>query len=199
MDNKNNSWDRNSWNRNSWDRNSWDRNSGNRNSWDRNSGNRNSWDRNSWYRNSWDRNSGNRNSGNRNSGNRNSWDLNTNEPNVRIFNKDSWKKRYDIIYPNYFYFDYNHVELEWDENKQKPIKTQNEEYLKYRWKKSFNKADKEDVAKTLELPNFDYNLFEEISWITKDMIDEKLSRNKIEFDWKEFVNKEKLIEYIKNM
>ena len=43
------------------------------------------------------------------------------------------------------------------------------------WIKSFNDASKEDVAKTLKLPNFNYKIFEEVSGITKKMIQEKLS------------------------
>ena len=42
------------------------------------------------------------------------------------------------------------------------------------WQKSFNNANKKDVAKTLKLPNFNYKIFEEISGISKKMIDNKL-------------------------
>jgi len=45
------------------------------------------------------------------------------------------------------------------------------------WKQSFNNAKKEDVAKTLELPNFDYKLFEEISGITEEMFNSKLGKS----------------------
>ena len=43
------------------------------------------------------------------------------------------------------------------------------------WKESFDNASKEDVAKTLKLPNFDYKVFEEISGITRKMLDKKLA------------------------
>jgi len=46
------------------------------------------------------------------------------------------------------------------------------------WKNSFEKATKEDVALTLILPNFDYKVFEEISGITKKMIDKKLAKKR---------------------
>ena len=48
--------------------------------------------------------------------------------------------------------------------------------IKYKeaWKESFNKTTKEDVKKTLALPNFNYKIFEEISGITKKMIQDKL-------------------------
>ena len=41
-------------------------------------------------------------------------------------------------------------------------------------KSSFERAKKEDVAKTLELPNFDYDIFRKISGITKKDFDNKL-------------------------
>ena len=41
-------------------------------------------------------------------------------------------------------------------------------------KKSFEEASKEDVAKALELPNFDYQIFEEITGIAKEDFDKKL-------------------------
>ena len=96
-----NSGDRNSGDRNSGEQNSGDRNSGDLNSGDLNSGDRNSGDRNSGYLNSGDRNSGDLNSGDRNSGDRNSGDLNSGyrnsgvfcnrkkEDNVILFNKES--------------------------------------------------------------------------------------------------------------
>ena len=97
-----NSGDWNSGDWNSGDCNSGNRNSGNCNSGNRNSGNCNSgsWNSGSWNsgnRNSGNRNSGNCNSGNRNSGNRNSGDwnkcsfsngcFNTVEPKIYLFNK----------------------------------------------------------------------------------------------------------------
>jgi|LSQX01.2.fsa_nt_gb hypothetical protein len=48
------------------------------------------------------------------------------------------------------------------------------------WKRSFEKADIEDVAKALELPNFDYQIFEEITGITKEDFDKKLGVEKEE-------------------
>ncbi len=85
-----NSGYRNSGDLNSGYRNSGYRNSGYRNSGDLNSGYRNSGDRNSGYRNSGDRNSGYRNSGDLNSGYRNSGDLNSGYRNSGIFNKTNY-------------------------------------------------------------------------------------------------------------
>ena len=89
-----NSGHSNSGNYNSGNYNSGDLNSGNKNSGDLNSGNKNSG-----YLNSGDSNSGNKNSGDNNSGNKNSGDWNkcdgsngifcTEEPTIRIFDKDT--------------------------------------------------------------------------------------------------------------
>jgi len=171
--------------------NSGDWNSGNRNSGNRNSGNANSGDWNSGNWNSGNANSGNRNSGDWNSGNWNSGDwnsgfFNTDEPNVRIFNKYTDVKREDIILPNYCYFylskwvDFENMTKE--EKETNAFAEHTGGYLKtyeYKeaWKLSFDKASKKDVAKTLELPNFDYRLFEEITGITKDMIEKKLNKS----------------------
>ena len=136
-----------------------------------NTGKENSGDFNSGHRNSGHWNSGDRNSGDWNSGDRNSGYLNTDTPKLRIFNKETDIDRNNINYPSYFYFDLT----EWIEDESKTeggyLKVYN---YKEAWKISFEKASKEDVAKTLELPNFDYALFEEISGITKEMIQRKL-------------------------
>ena len=84
-----NSGNRNSGIFNSGDRNSGSRNSGSRNSGDWNSGSRNSGDWNSGSRNSGSRNSGNWNSGDWNSGNCNSGFFCTNSPKLRLFNKET--------------------------------------------------------------------------------------------------------------
>ena len=41
-------------------------------------------------------------------------------------------------------------------------------------KKSFENTTREDAAKALELPNFNYEIFEEITGITKEDFDRKL-------------------------
>ena len=99
-------------------------------------------------------NSGDWNSGNWNSGNFNSGFLNTDEPTVRIFNKDTGLKRDDIDIPDYFYFDID-----------------DKIGYKKSFIRSFEKADKKDINKTMKLPNFDFDLFEEISGITKTMLE----------------------------
>lgn len=130
------------------------------------------------------KNSGYRNSGNRNSGNWNSGNLNTIQPSLRIFNKLTKIKRENINYPDYFYFELNvwifESYMTKEEKKSNRRYKTTEGYLKqieYKeaWKLSFEKATKEDIAKTLKLPNFDYQIFEEISGISKSMLDKRLS------------------------
>jgi len=188
-DNKNNTGKLNSGNRNSGDWNSGDLNSGNRNSGNRNSGNRNSGYRNSGKLNSGDLNSGNRNSGdwnsgdlnsgnwnsgNWNSGKLNSGDLNTNEPKFRIFNKETDVSKDDIVYPHFFYFDLNSWIREYDmsdkEKEAYPSHVTTGGYLKTRdykqaWREAWDKVGEEDRKKCFELPNWDNELFKEISGI----------------------------------
>ena len=86
-------------------------------------------------------------------------------------------------FPDYWYFDLNewiNVSEMTNEDKKKYCwyKT-TDGYLrtvdyKEAWKLSFENATKEDVKKTLNLPNFNYKIFEDISGITKEMINKKL-------------------------
>ena len=71
-----------------------------------------------------------------------------------MFNKDTGLKRDDIDLPDYFYFDID-----------------DKIGYKKSFIRSFEKADKKDINKTMELPNFDFDLFEEISGITKMMLE----------------------------
>ena len=157
-------------NRNSGNRNSGNWNSGNWNSGNRNSGNRNSGD---W--NSGDWNSGDWNSGDWNSGNRNSGYFNSDEPNVRMFNKDTQFKRNEINVPSWCYFDFtvwvSHdtaTELEKVAHK-KEIETcggflKTLEY-KEAWRLAWDKASKEEHEELLKLPNWDNEVFKEITGI----------------------------------
>jgi hypothetical protein len=167
----------NSGNWNSGDRNSGYWNSGYWNSGNRNSGNWNSGDRNSGYWNSGNRNSGNWNSGNCNSGNWNSGNcnsgyFNTNEPLVRIFNKETNLKREEIHFPSFLYFDLN-VWVSHDTATDEEKKLHKKEiescggFLKtLEYKEAFriawNKASKEEHKQLLELPNWNNEIFKEI-------------------------------------
>ena len=203
MDNNNtgkqNTGDRNTGNRNTGDLNTGNRNTGYRNTGDRNTGNRNTGNRNTGYRNTGDRNTGNRNTGNRNTGNRNPGNRNTGYLNTisprqwLLFNKlvnlwdDNWNLLIEI--PNYFYFSVNTTDridrdsMTEEEQKKHPWANaiwwflrvyEVSKNLHKEWRESFDKAAKEDVAKTLDLPWFDYTIFEEITGITKEDFDKKL-------------------------
>ena len=185
----------NSGNRNSGDSNSGNRNSGNWNSGDRNSGNwnsgySNSGDSNSGYWNSGDRNSGNRNSGNWNSGDRNSGDwnsgdwnsgdrnsgfFNTDSPLVRIFNKETNIPRNNIEFPYFLYFDLT-VWVSHDtatEEEKETHKTEIEtcggflKTLSYKeaFRIAWDKAEKKEHEKLLKLPNWNNEIFKEITGI----------------------------------
>ena len=180
-----NSGNRNSGNRNSGNRNSGDCNSGNRNSGNCNSGNRNSGDCNSGDCNSggWNSggcNSGNWNSGGWNSGNWNSGDwnsgfFNSNEPNVRMFNKDTKLKKDDINIPSWCYFNltvwvsHDTATEEDKEVHKKEIETcggflKTLEY-KEAWKLAYDKTNDKEKIQLFNLPNFDVDIFKEISGI----------------------------------
>ena len=170
-----NSGYRNSGNWNSGDRNSGYRNSGNCNSGDRNSGDRNSGNCNSGDRNSGYRNSGDRNSGNWNSGDRNSGYFNTNEPPVRIFNAFTEVKKENIVFPKFLYFDLT-VWVSYDtatEEEKTKYKTEIETWggflktLEYKeaFRLAWDKASKEEHKKLLNLPNWNNDIFKEISGI----------------------------------
>ena len=170
-----NSGNRNSGNRNSGDWNSGDCNSGICNSGNRNSGNRNSGDCNSGDCNSGNCNSGDWNSGIWNSGNRNSGYFNSDEPNVRMFNKDTKFKRDDIQIPSWCYFGLT-VWVSHDTATDEEKKEHKQEIevcggflktLEYQeaWKLAWDKASKEEHKKLLELPNWDNEVFKEITGI----------------------------------
>ena len=140
-----------------------------------NSGNRNSGDWNSGNWNSGDCNSGNWNSGNWNSGNCNSGFFNTNEPFVRMFNKDTKLKKYEIDIPLFCHFDLT-VWVSHDTATEEEKEENNEEIktcggflktLDYKeaWRLAWNKASKKEHLEMLKLPNWDNEVFKEISGI----------------------------------
>jgi len=184
-----NSGDWNSGNRNSGNRNSGYRNSGYGNSGDWNSGNGNSGNRNSGDRNSGNRNSGNRNSGDWNSGDRNSGDWNSGygnstdresgifcseEGTVRMFNKETNKKWDEIDHPHFgeFYLTkwISESEMTTEEKKDDPDFYVKGGYLKkyeYKeaWANFWKDTDEENRQKFLDLPNFDSQIFKDITGI----------------------------------
>ena len=182
-----NSGNRNSGNRNSgyWnsgdcnsgDWNSGDWNSGNLNSGDWNSGNRNSGNRNSGYWNSGDCNSGNLNSGYWNSCNRSTGLFNTKERTITIFNKDSGMTFDEAAQTKWFRF-LNKYKLEltrWieyteEEKKESVIRQCIGGYLKmYTYQEAcanwWNKYTDDEKRIIMTIPNFDADVFEEITGI----------------------------------
>ena len=166
-------WNSGDCNSGNWNSGIW--NSGNWNSGNRNSGNRNSGDWNSGDWNSGDCNSGNWNSGNWNSGNCNSGFFNINEPFVRMFNKDTKLKKYEIDIPLFCHFDLT-VWVSHDTATEEEKEEHNEEIktcggflktLDYKeaWRLAWNKASKEEHLEMLKLPNWDNEVFKEISGI----------------------------------
>ena len=145
-----NSGGRNSGGRNSGNYNSGYGNSGNYNSGNGNSGNYNSGNYNSGYGNSGNYNSGGRNSGNWNSGNRQTGHFNTVEPEtINVFNSpcniDLWNKAKK---PNFLYFS-----------------TLEGKTYKESFQESFKSATDQDIKDLKALPNFDAQVFFDISGI----------------------------------
>ena len=187
-----NSGNRNSGNWNSGDCNSGNWNSGNRNSGNWNSGDCNSGNCNSGNWNSGNRNSGNWNSGNRNSGNWNSGMFNacnhanglfnTKSPKISIFNKqtkmtyEEFQEKYPEAYNLLYYSRFSltqwvcECDMTSEEKEAHPEYKVQEGYLKtYTYKEAcqrmwdgFTKTERNKIKK---LPNFDKNIFKEITGI----------------------------------
>ena len=167
-----------SWNSgdcNSGDCNSGDCNSGDRNSGSRNSGDCNSGDCNSGSWNSGDCNSGDRNSGSWNSGDCNSGYFNSNEPTVRMFNKQTNLKFGEIKIPNWCYFDLT-VWVSHDTATEKEKAEHKNEIetcggflktLEYKeaWRLAWDKVSKKEHKKLFDLPNWNNEVFKEITGI----------------------------------
>jgi hypothetical protein len=170
-----NSGDFNSGDFNSGDLNSGDWNSGNKNSGDFNSGDFNSGDLNSGDWNSGDFNSGDRNSGNWNSGNMNSGYFNSEQPKlINVFNKpcsiEIWNESkkpqfiYNLILTKWISFE----EMTEDEKINNPKAYLSNGYLKtlsYKesWENAFKEARENDIVLLKNLPNFDSDVFFEIT------------------------------------
>ena len=75
-----------------------------------------------------------------------------------MFDKEILKVDYDkIVFPSYFYF-----ELDAKLGYQKS------------WVNSFKNASKDEVKATIGLPNFDFDVFEQVTGISKRMIIKRL-------------------------
>jgi len=165
-------------------------NSGYWNSGDYNSGHWNSGYYNSGNNNSGHCNSGDYNSGHWNSGDYNSGYLNLGTPNIRIFGKETSVSRHDIVFPLFFSFRLNYwVNEDKMSDKEKeafPSYVTTGGYLKTREYKqafieSYEKATPEDRALVEKLPNFDADIFFQISGIRIG----KMDKVRCEIDGKE--------------
>ena len=153
-----NSGNSNSGHSNSGNSNSGHSNSGNSNSGNSNSGNSNSgiWNWGNWNSGNW--NSGNWNSGNWNSCNNETGFFNSKQTTVNVFNApcdvNIWDrcKKPDFIFFNEIKGSYKNT-----------------------WQDSFSQADKRQCELLINLPNFDYSVFEEITSITKEQIESVLA------------------------
>jgi len=182
-------WNTGDWNtgsRNTGDRNTGDWNTGSRNTGDRNTGDRNTghwntghWNTGHWNTGHWntgDWNTGDWNTGDWNTGDRNTGFFNTVTPDViLVFNKecpmDKWKKAYK---PDFLFFDLTYwVEESEMTNEEKTLdpgyhyrggQLRKKDY-KTAFKESWDNADQEDREKIKNLPNFDPQIFFEISGI----------------------------------
>ena len=167
--------------------NTGDYNTGNRNSGDYNSGYYNSGNYNSGHYNSGNRNSGDFNTGNRNSGDFNTCNhstgiFNTEEDKIKIFNKPSNWTYQNWINSDSWYILSNVKLTKWitvddmteEEKEQHPqYKTTGGYLKKYEYKEAcknmWNELTEEekDIIMT-ELPNFDKDIFKEITGIDVD-------------------------------
>ena len=167
------SWNSGSCNSGSYNSGSYNSGVWNSGSWNSGACNSGSWNSGSW--NSGSCNSGSRNSGSYNSGSCNSGFFNSDEPNVRMFNKMTKKKRDDINLPSWCHFDLTvwvSHDTATDEEKEEHkaeietcggyLKT-----LEYKeaWRLAWDKASKEEHKKLLKLPNWNNEVFKEITGI----------------------------------
>ena len=167
---------RNTGYRNSGDCNTGDWNSGDRNTGDCNTGDCNTGDRNSGDCNTGDWNSGNCNTGDWNSGYRNNGFFNTKTPEtILVFNKPCSREKWEEARkPSFLFFGITR----WinDEDMTEEEKANNQSYkttggylkqmvYKEAFQESFKSATKEDIQLLKALPNFDADVFFEISGI----------------------------------
>lgn len=107
--------------------------------------------------------------GDYNSGSYNSGYFNSNEPFVRMFNKDTKLKRDEINIPSFCYFDLtvwvSHDTATEEEKKEYKIEIETcggfSKTLNYKeaWRLAWDKASKEEHLKMLKLPNWDNEVF----------------------------------------
>jgi hypothetical protein len=183
---KGNTGDCNTGNRNTGNRNTGDWNTGYCNTGNCNTGNRNTGNRNTGYWNTGNCNTGNRNTGNRNTGDCNTGNWNTGNWNtgyfnvdtpdtIRVFGKECKKEDWDNCNkPSFIYFEL--TEFIEDSDMTDKEKQDNPEYgtiggyvksytYHEAWRKAWDNASDEDKELLYKLPNFDSEIFKQISGI----------------------------------
>ena len=151
--------------------NTGNRNTGYSNTGDMNTGDRNTGDRNTGDWNTGDCNTGNCNTGDWNTGDRNTGYFNTDTPQVRIFNKITNVK--NIKFPSWLYVNTIVFVSHDTATEAEKIKYKNEieccgGFLKavdYKtaYRIAYEKASRKDIDAVKNLPNFDADIFEEIT------------------------------------
>jgi hypothetical protein len=177
---------RNTGDSNTGHRNTGDSNTGHRNTGDGNTGDWNTGDSNTGHRNTGHRNTGHRNTGHRNTGHRNTGDWNTvnyssgyfntiQQDMIMIFNKPCLRSEWvNSIKPNFLYF--HLTTWIYKEDMTQEEKDNYPEYktlggylkeLEYKeaFQESFSKASQREIEQLKKLPNFDADVFFEISGI----------------------------------
>jgi PPE-repeat protein len=168
-----NTGDSNTGHKNTGDKNTGHKNTGHSNTGHKNTGDKNTGHSNTGHKNTGDSNTGHSNTGDSNTGHSNTGCFNTNEPNARMFNKLCNKKMREINIPSLYIpltdwiYESNMTDLEKQSNPkfyvQKGYLKTND--YKTAWGIAWNSADKSKKQEFLNLPNFDANIFEEITGI----------------------------------
>lgn len=157
--------------------NTGDCNTGNCNAGYRNAGNYNAGNRNAGTRNTGDCNAGILNAGNRNAGYRNTGNYNTGDCNTGNYNAGDLNCGFfNTGRPKYIECFNKPIPFEVFEKTSFPLWINVETPSHECFRKYFEKASQGDVAMTLKLPNFDYEIFEEITGISKKDFDKKLNK-----------------------
>ena len=180
------------------DFNGGDRNTGDYNTGYCNTGDFNTGDCNTGRCNTGDFNVGDRNTGSHNKGNDNTGFFNTITPPIMMFNKPIKIKREDIIFPKFLFFSLTEWVTKEDATEEEKVKYKKEikmygSFLKrLDYKEAFriawDKAPYKEHKMLLDLPNWDNEIFKEISGIdaekeieeerVKNHVDESFSKTK---------------------
>jgi len=187
-------WNTGNWNTGDWNTGNWntgDSNTGRSNTGHRNTG---SWNTGSWNTGSW--NTGNWNVCDRETGFFNTQGIKT----IRVFNKDCAVAVWDQAdKPCFLHFDLTEWIREGDMTDQEKIdhttfRTTGGFLKVYDYKEAFQKswdeADEEDRAKLFKLPNFDAEVFKEISGIDVTEKPKSCAGKIVEIDGKKYTLKE---------